>query len=64
MQFGYKRCKNYLKYYLKQTEKWNEKRGSISYASTNSQIQPNTARCHFMFLLVVLSHNQIIFQIK
>ena len=24
MQFGYKRCKNYLKYYLKQTEKRNE----------------------------------------
>ena len=38
MQLGYKRCKKYLKYFLKQTEKWNEKRGSVSYAA-------RTAKC-------------------
>ena len=40
MQFGYKRCKTYLKYYLKQTEKRNEKRGSISYASPTAIYSP------------------------
>ena len=40
MQFGYKRCKNYLKYYLKQTEKRNEKRGSISYATRTAKYSP------------------------
>ena len=71
MQLGYKRYKKYMKYYLKQTEKRNEKRVPISYVcSTNSQkTQPNTrtaqcARCLFMFLLAVLCNDQIIFQIK
>ena len=40
MQFGYNRCKSYLKYYLKQTEKRNEKRGSISYAARTAKYNP------------------------
>ena len=31
---------NYLKYYLKQTEKRNEKRGSISYAARTAKYSP------------------------
>ena len=61
----YKRCKNYLKYDLKQPK--NGRKSAVQ--SRKSQIQPNTrtaqcARCIFMFLLAVLSHNQINFQIK
>ena len=36
----YKRCKNYLNHYLKQTEKRNEKRGSISYAARTAKHSP------------------------
>ena len=40
MQFGYKRCKICLKYNLTQTEKRNEKRGSISYAARTAKYSP------------------------
>ena len=65
----YKRCKNYLK--LSESNRKTERKAARLHfvCSTNSQIQPNTrtvqcAWCLFMFLLVLLSHNQIIFQIK
>ena len=40
MQIGYKRCNNYVEYNLKQTEKRNEKRGSISYAARTAKYSP------------------------
>ena len=60
MQFGYKRYKNYLEYYLKQTEKRNEKRGSMSNAARTAKLCPIPEQPRvpglFMFLLAVLSH--------
>ena len=55
---------------LSETNRKTERKSRFNLVySTNSQIQPNTrtaqcARCLFMFLLAVLSHNQIIFQIE
>ena len=55
---------------LSETNRKTERKARLNLVcSTNSQIQPNTrtaqcARCLFMFLLAVLSHNQIYFQIK
>ena len=59
-------AKKYLKYYLKQTEQRNEKRGSILYAARTAeysprQEQPSVPGVSVMFLLAVLSHNQITF---
>ena len=55
---------------LSETNRKTERKARLNFVcSTNSQIQPNTrtaqcARCLFMFLLAVLSHNQITFHIK
>ena len=62
MQFGYKRCKNYLKHYLKQTKKTERKARFNLVGSTNSQIQPNTrtaqcARCLYVPLGRVIPDN-------
>ena len=40
MQCGYKRCKTYLKYNLKQNERRNGKRGLIPYAARTAQYSP------------------------